>query len=886
MVGVSPAPRNGGGSQGAADPVSPPVLRRTRRSARLALWWEALWLRVWAPLAVSGTFLALAMSGLPLRLSPALHAGLLAVFAAALTFALWRAGRGFIAPDLTSVDRRIETASGLRHRPLAALADRPVTDDPDTVTLWHAHLVHEAARSSRLRAGQPRPGLPRRDRRALRLGLVVALLAALVSAGDEAGERLQRAFLPALAISAPRPALRLEAWVAPPPYTGAAPLFLSLNGGEIFVPAGSALHVALSGDAGGVPELLLGDAAMPFRTLDGAAAGEAATSFGAEATLDLGGRLAIRRDGRELAAWSVAVRGDTSPSIAFSEPPGPVARSFGTRLPWRAEDDWGVQSARAELRLIARPDAPSLVVELPLPGGNPRSVRATAQPDLSAHPWAGLPVQARLIARDGTEQEGASETVTLTLPQRSFEHPVSRALVDLRRTLSLDPEARAPARAELDRISAAPEAFGDDTAAFLALRVARNRLLADRRSAVTLGAVQDVRRSAAAVSEAQQILWDVALALEEGRADRTASVLAEAQQSLREALDDRDPGKPEDMRRAEIERRIQELREAIRRHLEAMAERLQRENAEAMPRDPSSRMLDQRSLERRLERMQDAAREGRDGDTERELAEVQEMLRALREGRTTRAEDGERRQRSREQGQGQMGVVQDMVRRQSEALDRSHQRTGLDDDAPRDRRPSSRPSRAAPPADTRSDEQQSREERDDARTQRALRRALGELMQQFGDLTGEVPEPLGRADQAMRESAEALSRGGDARQHQERALRELAEGGREMAQSMQRQFGQGQDGEGQGEGAGTANGSGRGGQENEPAGSQGPGRDPLGRRTQELAGSGEEGGDTRVPEEAEVLRTRRLQDELRRRIGERERSVQELDYLDRLLRQF
>ena len=47
----------------------------------------------------------------------------------------------------------------------------------------------------------------------------------------------------------------------------------------------------------------------------------------------------------------------------------------------------------------------------------------------------------------------------------------------------------------------------------------------------------------------------------------------------------------------------------------------------------------------------------------------------------------------------------------------------------------------------------------DARTQRALRRALGELMQQQGDLTGQVPPALGEADNAMREAGQALGLG-------------------------------------------------------------------------------------------------------------------------------
>lgn len=179
----------------------------------------------------------------------------------------------------------------------------------------------------------------------------------------------------------------------------------------------------------------------------------------------------------------------------------------------------------------------------------------------------------------------------------------------------------------------------------------------------------------------------------------------------------------------------------------------------------------------------------------------------------------------------------------------------------------------------------------DARRQRALRRALGELMQQYGDLTGEVPQALGRADQAMREAQEALSEGGDARDPQSRAMRHLQEGGRQMAQQIQRQFGQ-QPGQGEGEGEGEPGdadlaGNTEEGAEGEGEGSEmGEGRDPLGRRARDVSGNADQGSDTRLPEEAEQMRSRRILDELRRRGAERERAAEELDYIERLLRRF
>ena len=858
----------------APDRLSERLARRIRL-ARLALWWEAAWVALWPPLGVIGLFLVVALSGLTLALPWPLHLLLLAGFAGALAWAGQRAARHLAAPGIPAAERRLERDSGLAHRPIATIGDRPTGQDPVALALWQAHRRRAAEALARLRVARPRPGLPAHDRRALRGGLAVALVAALVAAGTEAPERLRRALVPNLGGTAlpAAPGVRLEAWITPPAYTGAAPVFLDPAGGTASVPAGSRLQVALSGGAGGVPDLVTDGTAAAFRSLDRG-------SFAIEVPLETGGRLVVRRDGTEIAAWSLSVRADAPPVAAWDQPPARAARGLAIRLPWRAEDDWGLAALRVELRLKPRPEAEALVIEIPLPGGSPRNARGAAQPDLSAHPWAGLEVEARLVARDHAGQEGRSVGEFLELPERSFNHPVSQQLIALRKALSVDPSARDAARRELDRIAAAPEAFEHDAGTFLSLRAARHRLTRDRRPS--------------AVAEVQEILWDVAVALEEGRTDRTARALAEARQALREALEEarRDPAARTEEQRAELERRIQELREAIRRHLEALAERLQRENAEALPYDPQQRLMDQRELDRRTRRMEQAAREGRTEDAERELAELEEMLRGLEEGRNMRAEDRQRQQQ-RQRGQQQTGAVQDMVRRQADMLDRAHQRSSeAEREAAQARRqPLSRnfPQPPAPPPDARAAEQRNAEGQQDARIQRALRRALGEVMQQFGDLTGDVPPQLGEADRAMRDAAEALREGRDSRDAQQRAIRALTEGGRQMAQQMQRQFGQAQPGEGEedgeGEGEGMAGGE-QGGEGQDQAQEQGQGRDPLGRRTREAPGGQDNASDTRVPDEAELLKTRRIQEELRRRGAERERPPAELDYIDRLLRRF
>jgi hypothetical protein len=65
---------------------------------------------------------------------------------------------------------------------------------------------------------------------------------------------------------------------------------------------------------------------------------------------------------------------------------------------------------------------------------------------------------------------------------------------------------------------------------------------------------------------------------------------------------------------------------------------------------------------------------------------------------------------------------------------------------------------------------------------------------------------------------------------------------------------------------------------------QGAGQDPLGRQ-QGVNGS-PFGGDVKVPTQSELQRARNILLELRRRAAERARPQQELDYIDRLLKQF
>ncbi len=853
-----------------------------RAAARAVLLFEQLWPALWPPLGVAGVFVCLALLDLPGRLPPWLHLALLGGFAIVILVLLARAARSVVLPGDILADRRLERASGLSHRPLAALSDRPAGDDPVAAALWHTHLLRAGQQVLRLRVGLPRPGLAAIDRRALRAGLGVALVACLAIAGLDAPSLLAQALTPSWPRPDPAPGVEIQAWILPPAYTRLPPVFLKPGNTDVAAPAGSRLTVNVTGGASAQanpPSLILGTSETPLQPLD-------KSSFQAERELQAGGRLAVRHDGRDLAAWNLTVIADRPPSVVWAEPPGPsirspAARAPQLRLPWRAEDDYGVVSLGASLVLSETVDPPpaALVLTLPLPGDSPAKAHGVALQDLSAHPWAGLPVRARLIVRDALGQVGESDDVTFTLPERPFLNPIARVLIQLRRGLTLHPADHDQPLAVLDEMLLAPKAFDGDLGAYLNLAGIYSALVRNR--------------DAAAVPEAQQRMWELALHLEDGQAERTARALDNARQAVRDAMD-RAASQPDQASRADLDRKLQELEQAIHDRLQALLDQARRDNPGEQI-DPQAMQLDERDMDRKAEAAREAAREGRMDDARQRMAELEEMLDQLKNGQSANAQAAHKaareRAEKRQRGEQQVGAVQDLIAREGGLLD--HAQSGFQgrSQARPPERPSGKPGEAAPDRDG--------ERKADQRVQQALRRALGELMQQFGDLTGNVPDSLSKADTAMRDAGQALAEGADpaAAGAEQRAIEALQKGGREMGQTMARKFGPGQSGVGEvpGDGDGSNGdqmgntpggaGNGPGGRAGKPPG-RGANRDPFGRQQGEGTSGFDEGSDVRVPEERERQRAQAIQEELRRRGADRSRPQEELDYIDRLLKRF
>ena len=846
-------PGDGGGGQ-PEDPRGLPWVRL--RLAQAAIAWERLWPALWPAVLTAGLFFAIALLDVLPGLPGWLHFALLVGFAAAFLVALGRGLRTFRLPDLTAAARRLERDGGIQHRPLAALFDRPAgQNDAAGASLWRAHRQRLTAQLARLRLLPPRAGLARRDPLGFRAALILLLVIAAASAGTDWRGRLADAAQPDFALWARGAPPVLDLWITPPDYTGAPPSVLSVgtpatSTGDaapavatdaaepsppppLAVPEGSRVVAQLQGGRGAAM-LVLGDRAAPF------AIPEAGTQR-AEGVIVTGDRLAVLQDEEVIAEWPLAIIPDAAPQVTFAEPPAATERA-ALRLAYQANDDYGVTGVTAIIRRtdggagLGGFDGDRIELPLPLSGASPKAAQGSSYHDLAPHPWAGMAVEIHLEARDALDQRAQSETMAMVLPERDFKHPVARAIIAERKKLILTPDDRRGVARNLAAIGAIPETFDNDVVVSLALRSAHRRLMLDR--------------DAKAADEVIDLLWDTALRVEDGGVAIAERELRAAQEALQEAL-------AGDATDAEIERLMDELQRALDKFLAALAEQMMKnaENGELQPMDPNAQMLSPQDLKDLVERAREMAKTGAREAAQDLLAQLQEMLENLKAGQPMAG-----------QGEGQQSEALEMLRdldalarQQQELLDRSFRQSQQGQGQPQQGQQGQGQQGQGQPG--------SQGGEGDAALQEALRQGLGDVMRRFGEMTGDIPYPLGRAEREMKDAVDALRGGqpGEAIGPQGRALEELQQAGRAMAETLMQQFGN-QPGQGNGEQQFTR------------------GRDPLGRTE---AGNGViDTGEVAIPEEADLQRSREILDELHRRAGERQRPRVEQDYIDRLLRRF
>ncbi|MFZ1425140.1 MAG: TIGR02302 family protein, partial [Geminicoccaceae bacterium] len=693
--------------------------------ARLVVSFERLWPAMWPSLAVVGSFVVLSLFGLWLSLPLWLHVPLLAMFFGLLGWTLWRARLKLRVVGRDAGLARLEQDSGVTHQPLRALDDTLPSDfvDPATRRLWALHRQRLIDSLERLRLAPPKSDLPRRDPWALRAALLLLLVVALVHGRGEVGQRLASGFSfagrPAVASLPPA----VDLWITPPAYTRRAPLVSEQTRGvaALAIPAGSearvqAHHLADETNAA----VVAGDRTVALQAL-GSGSGEA------KLTVDSSAPLAVLDGGREIARWQIDVAPDGVPTVAFVGEPTATHRSV-LKIDLEAHDDYGV----AELALLLAPVGRESEVErliLLKPGSQPMELRTATYQDLTAHPLAGLPVMMRLEAVDAIDQRGQSAPLQMVLPAREFRHPLARAIIEERRNLAAAPEKSGEVAQRLAALGDTKAAQDLPTTVPLGLRVGAARLAMNEDDAASRRSVID-------------LLWELALFIEDGSLSLAERKLRDLQQELQKAMDEGATDK-------ELEQLMAELQQAMDEFLDELT-RQALQQGQQMQQQPSAQNQNGQTVERRdLQEMLDRAREmmqsGARDAARQMLAELQEMLENLRAG-TQQAQPS--------QGEQTLSDLQKMIQMQQQLLERSfqmdrEQRQGGQQEGEQGQQQQGQ---------TQQGQGQNPSEQA-AAEQEALRRALGELMRRMGEAGMEIPRALGQAEMQMRGARGALQEG-------------------------------------------------------------------------------------------------------------------------------
>jgi uncharacterized protein (TIGR02302 family) len=840
-----------------ADAIARLKLTQALQRAKYAIAWERVWPHLARLLTVAGLFLVLSWAGLWLALPFLARAIGLGVFALLTLGALLPLIR-FRWPIREDALGRLDRGTGIRHRPATALTDTLATQDPVAQALWREQRERTLASIKRIRAGLPSPRLAIHDPWALRALVVVMLVASYVAAGDERTMRVASAFDWNGVLTPAN--IRVDAWVTPPVYTGKPPIILSSankesaapDAGPLAVPAGSTVIVRSSG---GTLDVVAGGGVSETAAAEQAPKGTNERHF----TVKSDGTVHVRAPSGQ-PQWKFSATPDRAPTITLAKDPERQARG-SLQMSYKLEDDYGVIEARAQFAARDLPKGtaePRPLFEAPqfplvLPNARTRNGVGQTVKDLSEDPYAGADVTLTLTAKDEAGNTGKSEPFNMRLPERLFAKPLARALIEQRRILALDANQNSQVYAALDALMIAPEMFTPEAGHYLGLYSVARQL--------------EAARTDVALREVVASLWALAVTIEDGNISDVDKALRAAQEALKQALE---RGATDE----EIKKLTDNLRAALDNFLRQLAEQFKNNPQQlARPLDPNTKTLSQQDLKNMLDRLERMSRSG-DKDAAKQLLEqLQQMLENLQMAQPGQSGDSEMEQALNELG--------DMIRKQQQLRDKTFKQG---QDSRRDRMRGKQGDQSM--SDLQQDQQGLRDrlkrlqeelaKRGMGPGQRGEKGQRGEQGQQGqqgqqGD-QGDGEDGLGEADSAMGDASGRLGEGNadGAVDSQGRALEALRKGAQSLAEAMQQGDGDGQN-DGPGNRAGRQQGSQRG-------------SDPLGRPLH-----GREFGDdytVKIPGEIDVQRVRRILEELRRRLADPSRPQIELDYIERLLKDY
>jgi len=688
----------------------------------LSLLWERLCNRLWAAASLVLFFIALSLLNIPQGFGTAGHILFIGFFSIALVAVFIRTKGAFSFPARAEVERQMEKASAIKHRPLDTLHDKPVEGlSEESLALWRKHLKKAALYIDRLRIYTPQNNIARQDRLALRHAAVIFLAVGLVVAQNDGMTRIRQAFSPNPGSFTAKTAAAFDLWITPPEYTREPAIFLATAGQgiavhdkDVHVPQGSILKLRLAGYSF-APRLRY---AGQSYTLTQAAPG----NFIFEMPLQQSGELRLASLFSRLGQWSITVAPDTAPEISIVQIE--ATPRFATKITYQAHDDHGIVKMSGLITLAqGNPDNKTWRFDIPPSGG------ASHVEDLTAHIWAGLPVTVALEAEDNAGHKSTSAASAFVLPERLFTNPIARALIEERKKLLWSDNAltRRAVMENLARIAEQPQLYKGDPVVFLSLAIAVKRL--------TIGG------SGEAVTSVQGLLWDVAVRLEDGGLSLAQRELSDALQKMSNALNDRD------ISRERLQDILDDVQKKMQQYVQSLAMELQQrlQQGKKIPllsTELARKFMKNVDLGKMLQQMRQLSQINSRAGLQKMAGSLKSMIDNLD------MKKFDQMQEKQMQAMEALQNLDDIIHRQQALFDKTN--------------------KTADPAKAKGLSAE----------QSALRQQLGASLGKLGEILGDIPDNFAKASQSMKLSEDSLGKGRarDSLPHQKTALDELQKG--------------------------------------------------------------------------------------------------------------
>lgn len=622
----------------------------------LSLFAERFWASFWPALSVLFAFIGLAALRVFPMLGNAGHIFALLVFAVLFIVTLTRYGPKFQRPSMKEVRRAVEKQSGLLHRPLEAMLDKPMGASKESAVLWQKYQARLKNLWSRTKIHRPYAAVAPHDKYSLRYVALALLVAGLLIGQRETVFRLQQALNPDIKGYLRMNTGALDVWIEPPEYTNENPIFLAttqlgaagINGG-VQVPENSILKVRVGGISS-APTLTYGDIEPAFTEA-------APKSFTLEMPLTQSGMLALTKwKFRTLGEWPITVLKDKAPGIVLlkAEP----TRGDRLQLIYTAKDDYRITEVYGSIsptpELIKVFGTKTVDFNIPLP--ETAQDEKTFVTDMTSHPWAGSEVVLVLNAKDDLGQSGQSTPQKILLPERQFTNPVARKIIAERRKLIwynnvLTRKVSAQVFAD---IASDPDGYKWDKVVFLGLGMTYKRLIYDG--------------SAEAAESLVPLLWDLAIRVEDGGLALAQRELSDALAKLAEKLKDKNATKEEIAElMAEVQRKMREYSQNLAQEMRQRM--LEGKQAPQISQELADRIMKNIDMDKLMKQMEELT-SGSEAEQMQKLAEyMKNSVDRMDSRRMDRMQQG---QKSAMEG---LEELQKLIERQQQLIDKTQKLT-------------------------------------------------------------------------------------------------------------------------------------------------------------------------------------------------------------------